>query len=194
MIYNARMPQQTDMTNNPDRTRFQFDRVQRWLHWTMAAMIFVAIGLGVASAYLPVGQQPRKGLLEIHKSLGFTILALLIVRIVWRLWSGEPPYRQPLGRLNRFASRAGHLVLYGLMIFMPATGYLFSAAGGYSLPWFGLFQWPRLLPRDDGLALLGETLHDRAAWVIAGVLLLHLAAVAWHRWIMRDDVLSRMTG
>lgn len=186
--------QQTDIMNSPDRTRFQFDRVQRWLHWTMAAMIFVAIGLGVVSAYLPVGQQPRKGLLELHKSLGFTLMALLVVRIVWRLWSGEPPYRQPLGRLTHLASRAGHLALYGLMIFMPATGYLFSAAGGYSLPWFGLFQWPRLLPRDDGLALLGETLHDRAAWVIAGVLLLHLAAVAWHRWIKRDDVLSRMTG
>jgi cytochrome b561 len=140
-------------TTDRNEPQFQFDRGLRWLHWTMAALIFVAIGLGVASAYLPVGQQPRKGLLEIHKSLGFTILAL-----------------------------------------MPITGYLFSAAGGYSLPWFGLLQWPRLLPHDSSIANWGEVLHDRDAWVIAGVLLLHLAAVGWHRWIKRDDVLSRMTG
>jgi cytochrome b561 len=180
----------TDLGTN----RFQFDRLQRWLHWTMAGLIFAAIGLGVASAFLPVGQQPRKGLLEIHKSLGFTILALLMVRLAWRLWTGEPPYRVPLPRLTHLASRAGHLSLYALMIFMPLTGYIFSAAGGYSLPWFGLFQWPRLLPHNMGLADRGELLHDRGAWVIGGVLLLHLAAVGWHRWIKRDEVLSRMAG
>jgi cytochrome b561 len=192
--------QSAGMTSQPvdatdlNETQFQFDRGLRWLHWTMAALIFVAIVLGVASAYLPVGQQPRKGLLEIHKSLGITILALVMVRLAWRLWTGEPAYRRPLGRLTHIASRAGHCSLYGLMIFMPITGYLFSAAGGYSLPWFGLLQWPRLLPHDTGIANWGEVLHDRGAWVITGVLLLHLAAVGWHRWIKRDDVLSRMTG
>jgi cytochrome b561 len=50
------------------------------------------------------------------------------------------------------------------------------------------------LPHDTELSDLGELLHDRGAWVIAGVLLLHLAAVGWHRWIKRDEVLSRMTG
>jgi cytochrome b561 len=180
-------------TAGDGETRFRFDRVQRWLHWTMAALIFAAIGLGVASAFLPVGQQPRKGLLEIHKSLGLTILALLMVRLAWRLWAGEPPYRQPLDRLTHLASRAGHLGLYALMIFMPATGYIFSAAGGYSLPWFGLWQWPRLLPHDTGVADWGELLHDRGAWLIAAVLL-HVLAVGWHHWIKRDEVLSRMTG
>jgi cytochrome b561 len=173
---------------------YRFDRVQRWLHWTMAALIFAMIPLGAISAYLPAGQQPRQGLLEVHKSLGLTILALLIVRITWRLVAGEPRYRIPLGRLTHLASRAGHIALYGLMLFMPVTGYLYSAAGGYSLPWFGLFQWPRLLPHDEGIAAWGKLLHDRGAWVIAAVLAAHLAAVAWHQWIKRDEVLSRMTG
>jgi cytochrome b561 len=173
---------------------YRFDRVQRWLHWTMAALIFAMIPLGAISAYLPAGQQPRQGLLEVHKSLGFTILALLIVRITWRLVAGEPRYRIPLGRLVHLASRAGHIALYSLMLFMPITGYLYSAAGGYSLPWFGLFRWPRLLPHDDGIAAWGKWLHDRGAWVIAAVVAAHLAAAAWHQWIKRDEVLSRMTG
>lgn len=178
----------------PGETRFCFDRLQRWLHWTMAILIFIAIGLGIASAYFPVGQQPRKGLLEIHKSIGFTIVILLIVRLAWRSFAGEPPYRQPLDRLTRAASRVGHIALYALMILMPVTGYMFSAAGGYSLPWFGLFQWPRLLPHQDNIINWGEWLHDSSAWVISGVILLHLAAVAFHQWVKRDEVLSRMTG
>jgi cytochrome b561 len=159
----------------------------------MAVLIFVAIGLGVISAFLPVGQQPRKGLLEIHKSVGFTILTLAIVRLAWRLSIGEPPYRRPLGRLTHLASRAGHGALYAMMIYMPITGYLFSAAGGYSLPWFGLFQWPRLLPKNADTANWGELLHDRGAWIVGGVVALHLVAVVWHQWIKRDEVLARMT-
>lgn len=177
-----------------NEARYRFDRVQRWLHWTMAALIFVAIALGAISAYLPVGHQPRQGLLELHKSLGITILAILILRVMWRLGAGEPRYRTPLGRLTHLASRAGHIALYSLMLFMPVTGYLYSAAGGYSLPWFSLFQWPRLLPHDDGIAAWGKLLHDRGGWVIAAVVAGHLAAVAWHQWVKRDEVLSRMTG
>ena len=174
--------------------RYRFVPGLRWLHWTMAVLIFVAIVLGTISAYLPAGHQPRQGLLEVHKSLGFTILFLLIVRITWRLVAGEPQYRTPLGRLNHLASRAGHVALYVLMLFMPVTGYLYSAAGGYSLPWFGLFQWPRLLPHDEGIAASGKLLHDWGGWVIAAVVAVHLAAVGWHHWIKRDAVLSRMTG
>jgi cytochrome b561 len=173
---------------------YQYNRVQRWLHWTMAALILVEISLGTISAYLPTGHQPRQGLLEVHKSIGFTIFALWMARVIWRYAAGEPQYRTPLGRLNHLASRAGHVVLYSLMLFMPVTGYLYSAAGGYSLPWFGLFQWHRLLPHDDGIAAWGKLLHDRGGWAIACVVAGHLAAVAWHHWIKRDEVLSRMTG
>jgi cytochrome b561 len=80
-----------------------------------------------------------------------------------------------------------------MMIYMPITGYLFSAAGGYSLPWFGLFQWPRLLPKNADTANWGELLHDRGAWIVGGVVALHLVAVVWHQWIKRDEVLARMT-
>jgi cytochrome b561 len=106
-----------------NRPRFHFDRLQQWLHWTMASLIIAAIGLGILTAYLPAGQQPRMGLLDVHKSLGFTIVGLLAVRIVWRLCAGAPAYRQPLDRLTRAASHAAHAALYVLMLFMPITGY-----------------------------------------------------------------------
>jgi cytochrome b561 len=110
---------------------------------------------------------------------------------------GSPVSRRTVGRSIALPEQpvgGGHAALYALMIFMPVTGYMFSAAGGYSLPWFGLFQWPRLLPHQDNIVSWGERLHDGSAWVISGVILLHLAAVAFHQWVKRDEVLSRMTG
>ena len=158
----------------------------------MAVIIFAAISLGVWAACLVPGTSPRRELLDIHKSLGMTALVLVILRLAYRLIAGEPTYRKLPPLLTHLAARAGHIGLYGLMFFMPLAGYLFSAAGGYSLPWFGVFSWPRLLPLDKADAALGETLHYWGAWVLGAILVLHILAVVWHVFVRRDEVLSRM--
>ncbi|CAM5762443.1 cytochrome b [Labrys miyagiensis] len=172
--------------------RHHYDRVQRAFHWLMAAIILVAIALGIWAAWLEPGTSPRREILDIHKSLGMTALVLVVFRLIYRLAAGEPPYRAAPPVLTHLAARLAHAALYALMFFMPLTGYLFSASGGYSLPWFGLFSWPRLLPLDKARALSGEYLHDRGAWVIGAVLALHFLAVAWHSLVKRDEVLARM--
>ncbi len=121
-----------------------------------------------------------------------TALVLVILRLAYRLIAGEPTYRKLPPLLTHLAARAGHAGLYGLMFFMPLAGYLYSAAGGYSLPWFGVFSWPRLLPLDKITADLGETLHYWGAWVLGAILALHILAVVWHVFVRRDEVLSRM--
>jgi cytochrome b561 len=171
---------------------YHYSRIQRSLHWLMAAIILIAIGLGIWSSYLVVGTPFRRALLDIHKSLGMTALALLLLRIAVRLFLGEPLYRRPLDVLTRVGAHLAHGALYLMMLFMPLTGYLFSAAGGYSLPWFGLFTWPRVLPHDEPDALLGQSLHHIGAWVICALLIAHGLAVIWHAAVKKDEVLSRM--
>jgi cytochrome b561 len=173
-------------------TRYSYDSTQLGFHWVMAALIFVAIVLGIISAYLPPGTSPRKELLDIHKSLGMTVLVLLPLRFFYRLLVGEPPYRASPGRLMHFASKVAHFSLYALMLLVPITGYIYSAAGNYSLPWFGLFQWPRILPLDKNISDQGYFLHTKLAWVIGALLALHVAAVIWHHFIKHDEVLLRM--
>jgi cytochrome b561 len=173
-------------------SRFHYDLPQRTFHWSMAVMIFVAIALGIWASYLGRGSAIKDSLLLIHKSLGLTILILVIFRLPYRWFVGEPPYKQPLGKLTYTARSAVHMLIYGLMIFMPVSGYIFSGAAGRSLPFFGLFEWPSIVPKDKVMSQLGGSFHYWGAWVICIALTLHVSAVAWHRWIRRDDVLVRM--
>jgi cytochrome b561 len=169
-----------------------YDRVQRLFHWSMAAIIITALLIGLYCAYQEPGTPVRRYLLEWHKSLGMTALVLIVLRIAYRLSTKAPPYLEPMGRLNHAAASGAHLGLYALMLFMPLTGYWFSASGGYSLPFFWLFQWPRVLPVDKAATHLPEALHLYGAWAIYIVVGLHIAAVLWHQLIKRDSVLSRM--
>lgn len=165
----------------------------RILHWVMAAIIFTAIALGVIAALLPRGVSPRVEMLTVHKSLGMTALGLIVLRAVWRLVVGAPPYAAALGAFNRFGAHAAHVALYALMIAMPVTGYVDSVIGGHPTSWFGLFDWPALVARNDSLAHAAGILHFWSAWALGAVLALHIAAVAWHVWAKRDGVFARMS-
>jgi cytochrome b561 len=169
-----------------------YDPVQRSFHWLMAALIFVGLGIGLYCAYQVPGTSPRRELLDIHKSIGMTVLVLLPLRFLYRLAAGEPPYSRPLSAPTHLAARAAHFGLYALMLAMPVVGYVDSAAGNYSLPWFGLFRWPRLVPVDKPLSEAASRLHYALAWVIAAVVALHVLAALWHRFVKRDEVLARM--
>jgi len=85
-----------------------------------------------------------------------------------------------------------HLFLYALMLFMPISGYLFTAAGGHPLPFFGLFERPSVVSKDKGLSQLAGIFHYWGAWVISSVLIIHVLAVVWHRCVKKDKVLARM--
>jgi cytochrome b561 len=177
---------------NLPASRLEYDGAQRGFHWVMAVVIFAAIGLGVWARLLPPGGGIRPQLLDLHKSLGMTALILVAFRLGWRAIRGEPEYRERPDALTHGAARIAHWALYALMIFMPVSGYIFSGAGGHDLPWFGLFSWPVLVPRDKPLASLAQQLHYAGAWTLGALLALHVLAVIWHSWIRRDEVLSRM--
>lgn len=171
---------------------YHYDRVQRGFHWLMAALIVVALGLGIYAAWQVPGTSPRREILDIHKSIGLTVLLLLPLRFVYRLVAGEPAYRAPPSRHAHIAATLAHLTLYALMLLLPVSGYVYSAAGGYGLPWFGVVSFPRLVPVDKALSQAGYGAHYWIAWGLGIVLGLHLLAVAWHAWIRRDEVMGRM--
>ena len=175
----------------PPRAAAVYHPGLRLLHWLMAALIFVALPLGVWASLVPRGSQ-RSEILFFHKSIGMTVLCLVALRIVWRLISGAPAYAEPLGRLTHAAARSAHIGLYALMIAMPVSGYLSSNGAGTIVPWFGLFTFPHLLPKNDTLRIAAGQAHYVFAWTIAFVLAAHLGAVVWHAGIKRDSVLTRM--
>jgi cytochrome b561 len=156
----------------------------------MAFIILIAIPIGIYADSLPRGKSPRVELLDIHKSLGMTALLLVLLRIVWRVLAGEPPYRRAPDRLNNLAVKGAHLLLYAVMLhaadrlFVLGRRRLFAAM-------VRPVQLARLLPRDKAQSNFGDWLHYYGAWRICGLLLLHWAAVI-HRFVMKDEVLSRM--
>jgi len=164
----------------------------RRIHWATAVLFIAAVLIGFYCGLQPPGTSPRRELLEVHKSLGMTLLFLSVLRLMVRAATKVPPEPSSLSALVRFAARINHVALYVILFAMPLTGYAFSAAGGYSLKYFWTFSWPRLVSGSPEIAHAGEVAHDTLAWLVYAVVALHIAATFWHAWVMRDGTLARM--
>jgi cytochrome b561 len=170
---------------------YSYTPAQRGFHWAMAAILILAIGLGLVASQLTPGTSPRVELLYVHKSLGMAALVLLPLRFVVRLIAGEPAWRVAPTPLVRAAAHGAHVLLYALMALLPLSGYVTSVAGGHSAPFFGLFRWPALVAKDKPLSDAADVLHHYTGWAIAALVAVHVLAALWHR-LQRDEVFSRM--
>lgn len=164
----------------------------RALHWLTAAAILAAIVFGLVALGLTPGTRLRVAILTIHKSLGVTAFALFFPRVLVRLSEAAPAYAPALGALSHAAARLVHLSLYALILMLPLTGYLHSAAGRHNFSWFGLFPIPALVAPDEALDRTMGTFHYALAIALGAALFAHIGATFWHARILKDGVLTRM--
>lgn len=127
-----------------------------------------------------------------HKSFGMTILALAIVRLVWR-WLNPVPTLDGVTRTwERRLAGFSHLLLYGSIFAIPISGWLMSSARNFPVSWFGVFQFPDLIGPDKPTYELLRDVHGALFSVLVCVALLHIAGALKHHFVDRNDVLKRM--
>lgn len=172
--------------------------VLRWgaasqiLHWLIALLILV---LGVVG--LTMGELPRTPkyfwVYTAHKSLGLTVLALVALRLGWRLHAGAPPPVPGTPTWQERIASTTHWLLYVLMFAIPLSGWLYDSASGLRpFHWFGLVEVPRLVAPDPRTVAVSHAIHEYGFWLLIAVVLAHAGAALYHHFVQRDATLARM--
>jgi cytochrome b561 len=117
---------------------------------------------------------------------------LACLRLGWRWANPTPTLPDTLKPYERSLARFTHALLYVLLFAVPFTGWTMSSARGFPVSWFGLFTLPDLVPKDKSLYNMLVTTHTVLAWILGGVVTLHLGAALKHHFMLKDDVLRRM--
>ncbi|MBT9248086.1 cytochrome b/b6 domain-containing protein [Gemmobacter fulvus] len=150
------------------RTIFVWDAFVRLFHWSLVAAF-------TANAFFTEDES------SLHRYVGYTVLALVIARVVWGLFGSRharfsdfpPDPAAAVGQLAEMATgrrhaHAGHSPLGALMIYNLLATLLVIGISGYmmtTLAFFGI-EWV-------------EELHEAAVlWAEASVVL-HIAAVVF---------------
>ena len=182
-------------------TRTRYGAVAMSLHWLIAAGVIANICVGLYFADLPHSDPSLFGLVQLHKSIGLTVLVLSVARVAWRLVNPVPPLPAGMAPWLKFLARATHFLLYFLILAIPFTGWLVVSASPLGLPtmYFGWFEWPHLPVLVDATRevkkqyqhLFGAA-HVFLAWSAIVLIPIHAGGALYHHFLRRDDVLRRM--
>ncbi len=179
----------------------RYTRTAIALHWLIALLMIANIALILSVDHFP--DEWVRPAVDTHKSIGITVLGLVILRILWRATHTPPAMPGTYGRLERFAAHAVHGVLYLLMIMLPLSGWMHDSAwkdaATHPMQWFGLFEWPRIGSIMAVEPVAKERLHDvfgavhaLAGYVLYGIFALHVLGALKHQFIDREPELQRM--
>ena len=186
---------QPDASATPQQQRYTAVAIA--LHWIIAFSIIGLIAVGWMMEDMEPGPDYFQ-IVQLHKSFGITILLLSVARIIWRLMN-PPPAEPPMPGWQKFVASAVHVLFYILIIAMPLTGWIMaSASSDAPTRYFGLVDIrlpgiPALDPATrEGLEEGFEQVHSNLAWVIIGLLALHVAGALKHQFVDKDGLLARM--
>ena len=172
-------------------TLSHYTRTAVGLHWLIAGLILTALFMGWTMTEMAVSPDKLK-VYNWHKWVGVTVLALAVLRLVWRLTHAAPPLPASVSGWQKGAARAGHALLYLLMIVMPVTGWIYSNLTGYPVVYLGRIPLPDLVERNRELAETFVKVHATLGIVLAVVIAGHVLAALHHQFIARDGTLLRM--
>jgi len=179
-------------------TQTQWGVIARVLHGVIALLIITLFVVGLAMG--EIGNiQDKIFVYAMHKSFGLLVLALILVRILWRLTNKAPADLPDIPKPMQLAAHAGHFGLYALMLVVPLTGWLAHSLTGFTSHWFGqenLPVLPTIVAKAESREVMHQAgeLHELAAWAIAALVAVHVGAALFHHFIRKDGTLLRMFG
>ena len=124
------------------------------------------------------------------------MLALSALRLAWRLVRRPPALpadmQAAMPPWQRRVHHGTHYLMYALFFLVPLLGWAYSSAAGFSIVFLGLLPLPDFVPESPALADAIKPLHALAAYALALLALLHVAAALKHQLIDRDGLIGRM--
>lgn len=163
----------------------KYGNISRFLHHMMLlGFLFIlatVIAFNIDEKYF--------SLMIYHKLVGVLLIALGAIRLIWAI-----AYRKNRPENNHIA-KAGHAVLYLLMLCVPILGALRQyAAAKSSLDIFGLTLIPAASQKIDSLVQLGHQFHGELGFALFALVAGHVAMALWHHFIKGKKIMNRMFG
>jgi cytochrome b561 len=141
---------------------------------------------------LATDHEQEETLLYLHRSLGVLTWITALARITWRLgFAFLPPFPSAMPKIQQRAAHLSEYALYAVLLIQPLTGVAQSLTRGRPFP---VLAWraPVVMARDKALTHLFHGIHEITAWVLLGLIGLHVAAALVHRFVVKDEVFGSM--
>ncbi|MDP1547219.1 MAG: cytochrome b/b6 domain-containing protein [Anaerolineales bacterium] len=171
-----------------ETTTKRYHPVHVVIHWLMALLVFLMLGVGKGVMPGVSPEDPQKvGILQSHAYIGGAIAVLLVARLVLRYTTRRPAPADAGSAFLNFLGKAVHLLLYLMLIGMAVSGFGMFQQANLSAVFSGAQPYPSNF--FDFLPRIG---HGLTSWLLLALIALHVGAALFHQFIRKDNLLARM--
>ena len=168
-----------------------YGAVSRLNHWIVTLAVLGMLAVGFYLEFGGLSREERGPIMALHKATGTILLLFIAWRVVWRLRQGFPAPMLGMPGWQILASKVVHWGLLAAMLVMPLSGVGMSLLGGRAISVYGLFTLEPVA-KIEAIGEIGHEIHEYTAWILAGLVAVHIAAALKHALIDRDRTLARM--
>lgn len=169
--------------------KLSYDGVARALHWLTVLLISAQFVIGWFMDDVDRNTKVEGGIWW-HLFVGGALILVIFIRVVWRLTHSPPPSR--LTPLLRFLSEATHFLLYAALVVTPLLGWANASSRGWGVRILNIIPLPALTAKGSSLGHSMGDVHGVMAWVLLALIVLHVSAALFHRFVLKDQVMGRM--
>jgi cytochrome b561 len=167
-----------------------YGRTAKVLHWLVFVLVAAQFIVAITMPDIGRGTKPDT-LINLHMSLGFTIVAVIALRWVWRMGHPVPLVTADVPLWEQTVARITHRLLYGLLFVNPFLGWANASARDWDIVMFGK-ALPHLVAAQSRFGRVAGDVHVWLAWSLLALIGLHVAAALYHHFVRHDGVLQRM--
>lgn len=171
------------------RTKYALPQIV--LHWLVFILVVCTYASMELKGFVPKGTPGREYFNIVHYSLGFSVLVLMVVRLLVKAMYVTPAITPPEPNWQRLAANGAHGLIYLMFISLPVLGILSMYYSGEEWLLFGM-KMPESVVPDIAMQKQLKGLHELIANTGYYLIGLHAAAALFHHYILRDNALLRM--
>jgi len=185
----------SDLTiNTQSKLLTQWHWLSISIHWLTVVLVVSLFALGLWMVELTYYSEWYRTAPDIHKSIGFILFSLTLLRLIWIKLKGKPSAVEGISQKDKLIATIAHRVLYILLFSVMLFGYLISTADGRGIEVFGLFEIPAIISGIDKQEDIAGVIHLWLAVSLISLVVLHAMAALKHHFINKDQTLTRMLG
>ena len=168
-----------------------YNSTAKWQHWLVGIMVIVMLIAGRTLESLPLDE--RTQIIMVHSGLGTLILLLMLVRIWWRRVHPVPGPTPNMSARQASMSSLMHYALYALLILQAVFGILQAMfITEYPVVAFGVIDYSAMAESNESLARIFHIAHGLNSIILTLLVLGHIGAAFYHRFVQKDAVFRRM--
>ena len=170
-------------------SKTKYGLISKIFHWSIFVALTFQFPLGVYLDGLEFSEF-KVSIENLHITIGMIIFYVTLIRLVWKSLNPDPTKDLQVNNTQKYLAITVHYLFYIALLLITLSGIAKLLVSGDIIN-FIFFNYSIDYMNSD-LARTFHKIHVRSAYILLMLFILHLGAVIYHHFSLKDPIIRKM--